>query len=104
MRKKDDFRLRMQGDWGVKLAGAVLVVMAAVAVARAQDAVPAAQNSSASASPLVITLDEAIRRAEKSDPTYVTAAGASQSAAMDKGIARAGLLPNLHGLSQDVYA
>ncbi|MFP5205949.1 MAG: TolC family protein, partial [Acidobacteriota bacterium] len=38
------------------------------------------------------------------DPTYVTAAGASQSAAMDKGIARAGLLPNLHGLSQDVYA
>jgi outer membrane protein TolC len=93
----------MQGDLGCKLASAALIVLAAVAVARAQDAAPTAQGTSASAPPVVITLEEAVRRAEASDPAYAAATGASQSAALDKGIARAGLLPSIRGLSQDIY-
>ena len=93
----------MQGDLGFRWAGPALILLAAVAGLRAQDAGPAPQSASANTPPVTITLDEAIRRAETSDPAYATAAGASRSAALDKGIARAGLLPNVHANSQDIY-
>lgn len=54
---------------------------------------PAAQP--APAAPIVITLDEAIRRAEKNEPNFATALAAAKSAALDKSIARSSLLPNV---------
>ena len=53
--------------------------------------------------PAVITLDEAIRRAQSSDPVFAAAQAAGRSAAFDRSIAIAGLLPNAHLYSQDIY-
>jgi outer membrane protein TolC len=53
--------------------------------------------------PVVITLDEAIRLAEASEPAYAATSGASQSAALDRSVARAGLLPNARVFSDDIY-
>lgn len=62
-----------------------------------------AQAAAAPGQPIVITVDEAIRRAQSSDPAYAAAKAASSSAALDRSIARAGLLPNARLLSQDIY-
>lgn len=56
-----------------------------------------------SASPVEISLDEAIKRAQANEPAYAAARGASQSAALDRAIARAGLLPSARLLSQGIY-
>ncbi len=94
--------LRMQGKLACAIAAAAVVFAARVAPGQAQG--PAAQAMPAQAQqPVTITLDEAIRRAEASDPAYATASGTSQSAKLDRSIARAGLLPNIHGLSSDIY-
>lgn len=65
----------------------------------AQDGVGATLNApsaqQASAAPVVITLDEAIRRAEKNEPNFATALATAKSAALDKSIARSNLLPNI---------
>ena len=63
----------------------------------------AAQVSEVTDRPVVITLDEAIRRAESSEPAFAAALGTSRSAALDRSIARAGLLPDARFYSQDVY-
>lgn len=44
---------------------------------------------------MVITLDEAIRRAETNEPTFASAVAAARSAVLDKSIARSSLLPNV---------
>jgi len=53
--------------------------------------------------PVEITLAEAIRRAEASEPGYAAAKAARHSAALDRNIARAGLLPTARLYSQDIY-
>ena len=53
--------------------------------------------------PLVISLDEAIKRAQANEPAFAAARAASQSAALDRSIARAGLLPTARLYSQDIY-
>jgi len=53
--------------------------------------------------PMKITLEEAIRRAEASEPSYAAAAAASGAAALDPSIARAGLLPSLVDHNQVLY-
>jgi outer membrane protein TolC len=53
--------------------------------------------------PQVITLDEAIRRAQANDPAYATAQASSRTAALDRSIARAGLLPNVSYYNQGLY-
>jgi outer membrane protein TolC len=60
-------------------------------------------EASATGGPVAITLDEAIRRAQASEPAYVAAAAASRSSALDKSIARAGLLPNVAYFNQGLY-
>lgn len=67
--------------------------------ARAQAAVQA----QAADTPYVITLDEAIKRAQANQPAYATARADSQLAALDRSIARAGLLPSARLLSQSIY-
>lgn len=65
----------------------------------AQDGIGATPNAptaqQASAAPVVVTLEEAIRRAEKNEPNFATALAAAKSAALDKSIARSSLLPNV---------
>jgi outer membrane protein TolC len=66
---------------------------------QAQDKVAAADPGK----PVVITLDDAIRLAQASEPAYVAANAASQSANLDRSIARAGLLPNARFYGQGLY-
>jgi outer membrane protein TolC len=51
----------------------------------------------------VITLDEAIRRAQANEPVYAAAAGDSKSAHLDKRIAQAALLPTVTYHNQFLY-
>lgn len=70
----------------------------------AQTTVQAAPLGSASATqPVLITLDEALKRAQSSEPTYATALADSRVAGLDKSIARAGLLPSVTYHNQALY-
>ncbi len=80
--------------------GSFLVLFAAIVPrGQAQDNVAPADTGK----PVVITLDDAIRLAQASEPAYAAARAASQSADLDRSIARAGLLPNARFYSQDIY-
>jgi outer membrane protein TolC len=52
---------------------------------------------------VVITLNDAIRLAQASEPGYAAAKATSQSAALDRSIARASLLPSARLYNQDIY-
>jgi outer membrane protein TolC len=69
---------------------------------QAQDATAAAAPPP-TGQPVAITLDEAIQRAQANEPAYVTAQARSRSAALDRSIARAGLLPNVTYYNQGLY-
>jgi outer membrane protein TolC len=71
-----------------------------IPLARSQDAAAA---GGASVQPTVITLEEAIRRAEANEPTYAAAAAQSKSAGLDRSIAVSGLLPSARYYSQGIY-
>jgi outer membrane protein TolC len=88
---------------GLALISFVLISASALA-AFAQTAVQAAApDSSAAASPVPITLDEAIKRAEANEPNYATAKADSRVAGLDRSIARAGLLPTTVYHNQYLY-
>lgn len=53
--------------------------------------------------PVVITLEDAIQRAEASDPAYAASSAANKSSALDRSIARAGLLPSVSYYNQGLY-
>lgn len=53
--------------------------------------------------PAAITLEEAIRRAQANEPGYARAAAESRAAALDRSVARAGLLPEVALHSQVLY-
>jgi outer membrane protein TolC len=55
------------------------------------------------AEPVVITLDEAIRRAEANEPAFAASAAESKAAALDRSIARAGVLPSVVYHNQALY-
>jgi outer membrane protein TolC len=76
---------------------ACCVPAAAQATAGAQPAV------GADAQPVTITFEEALHRAQASEPSYAAAAAESRVAALDRSIARAGLLPTAHALTQGIY-
>lgn len=63
----------------------------------------AAAQAPATDTPVTITLDEAIKRAQTNEPAFAAARADSQSAALDRSIARAGLLPTARLYSQDIY-
>ncbi|MGH9605912.1 MAG: TolC family protein [Terracidiphilus sp.] len=86
-------------------AGTALLVAAACGLVPANAQAPPAAASAAQTAdqPIVITLDEAIRRAESSEPAYAASKAASQSSQLDRSIARAGLLPNARYYSQGIY-
>jgi outer membrane protein TolC len=71
----------------------------------AQNTVQATQPDSASGTqPVLITLEEALKRAQSSDSTYATALADSKVAGLDKSIARAGLLPSARYYGQGIYS
>ncbi len=69
----------------------------------AQAAPPQAAPAAPSATPPVITLDEAIRRAQANEPNFATAQAEAKATALDRSIARAALLPNATYLNQFLY-
>ena len=80
-----------------------VVLLAAPAAAHSQAPDNPASADASGAKPVVITLDDAIRLAEASEPAYAAATAASRTAGLDKSIVRAGLLPNARVLGQDIY-
>jgi outer membrane protein TolC len=64
---------------------------------------PGSTGPSASAAPVVITLDEAIHRAQANEPNFVAAVAGTRIARLDRYIARSSLLPNARYFSQGIY-
>ena len=87
---------------GTMLLGAIIVVAAVSSSAQTNDQA-AAQPSSPPAQPVVITLEEALKRAQANEPAFATALADSKVAGLDKSIARAGLLPNARFNGQGLY-
>lgn len=87
------------------LPGSTLVFVLLLASQCRTQAQPASTSPDpqSSAPAAVITLDEAIHRAEANEPNYAAALAASRSAALDKGIARSGLLPGAVYHNQFLY-
>lgn len=83
----------------VLLAFVLLAGGAATGRAQTGNAAPTADSGQ----PVVITLQEAIRRAEASEPAFAAARASSQSAALDRSISRAALLPNARYYTQGIY-
>jgi outer membrane protein TolC len=69
----------------------------------AQTAPPQGTSGAQSGAPLVITLDEAIRRAQANEPNFITARGEVKVTALDRSIARAAMLPNAVYHNQFLY-
>ena len=81
-----------------------LVLFLAAACAGAQGPNPAtAQSQPASAQPVSITLEEAIKRAQANEPAFATAVADSRVAALDRSIARSALLPSVIYHNQALY-
>ncbi len=92
--------------FGLRAVGFAFSILASGAVFSAcgQDtATVAGQGSQVGVQPQVITLDEAIHRAEANEPTYANARADSRVSALDRSIARAGLLPNVTYYNQGLY-
>ncbi len=83
-------------------SGAVLSALAQNAVATANSG-PQTAVQPELITPVVVTLDQAIRRAEANEPSYAAALAASKTSALDRSIARSGLLPSVVYHNQALY-
>lgn len=61
------------------------------------------EGSASAPSPIVITLDEAIRRAQANEPAFAASVAESKVASLDRSIAQAALLPNAMYHNQVLY-
>jgi outer membrane protein TolC len=85
-------------------AAFALAATNATAQTTVQTAVQAAPPDATSTSqPVLITLDEAQKRAQSSEPTFAAAVANSKIAGIDRAIARAGLLPSVTYHNQALY-
>jgi outer membrane protein TolC len=101
-----DFRRETKRLFAGLPAGAtvLLLLLAAAGQAHSQDAGSVSQaGSSSPAPPEVITLDEAIRRAEANEPNFAAAKVGSRVAGLDKSIALGGMLPSVVYHNQALY-
>jgi outer membrane protein TolC len=64
---------------------------------------PSQTGASQGNAPVSITLDDAIHRAEVNDPSYASAKADRSTAALDRWIARTGMLPNVTYSNQGLY-
>src|ERR1700709_1650642 len=69
----------------------------------AQTAPPQATDGAPSGTPLIIPLDEAIRRAQANEPNFAIALGEAKATALDRSIAPAALRPNAVHHNQFLY-
>lgn len=76
--------------------------LASGGAALAQTSVQADQSAPA-ATPVVISLQEAIKRAQASEPNYANSVANARVAGLDKSVARAGLLPGARFNGQGLY-
>ena len=83
--------------------GILLLLQAAALMAYGQTQSEAVAGPPGANAPAVITLDDAIRLAQASEPSFAAAAAASRNAGLDKSIARSGLLPNVAYFNQGLY-
>ena len=77
--------------------------VAAAPGVRAQTDVQTVPQSTTPNAPVVITLDEALKRAQANEPAFATALADSKVAGLDRSIARAGLLPTVVYHNQYLY-
>lgn len=85
---------------GSLLPAAALLI--ACSTAPGQASVNAQQAAQPSA-PIVITLEEALKRAQLNEPNFASALADAKVAGLDKPIARAGLLPSARYNGQGIY-
>jgi outer membrane protein TolC len=90
---------------GIYILSILLAANYALAFGQTADAASDSrgQDLSASAKPVVLTLDEVIKRAEANEPAYAASSAASKTSALDRSIARAGLLPSIDYHNQALY-
>ncbi len=78
---------------GVCLTGVVPAVLDAQQAAATPAVAAPAQASAPAASPLAVSLEDAIKRAQVSEPSFAAAYAASRTGSLDVAIAKAALLP-----------
>jgi len=109
---QDEFRRpRIRLRFGLMAGGFAVSILASGAglLARAQNADagavsgPQAAGQSSAVTPVVITLEVAIHRAEANEPAYSAAVASSKVSSLDRSIARNGLLPGVVYHNQYVY-
>jgi outer membrane protein TolC len=92
--------MRICGRWYV-LLGPAIFILAGLA-AKAQTSVQATTGATPS-SPIAVSLEEAIKRAQSNEPAFASALADNKSARLDRSIARAGLLPSVTYHNQALY-
>ena len=100
-----DFR-REEGrrQFGTLARRLVLSLLVAAAVLSSQGQTPGdAANPAPTAQPVVITLEEAIHRAEANEPAYAAALAQNKVSSLDRYIARGALLPGVVYHNQAIY-
>lgn len=91
---KDDVNLKMKVHGKRAIATLAWILLATATGTSGQ--MPAGQSAQAAAQPpAVITLEEAIHRAQNSEANYAAAVAEGRSARLDRNIAYAGLLPSV---------
>jgi len=86
------------------LSALFILAACAPAAMHGQTVVQGAQaDGGAAATPVAITLEEAIRRAESNEPQFAAAVAESRTTRLDRSIARAGLLPSVVYHNQGLY-
>jgi len=94
-------RLRTSG--GRALAPALAGLLFITHGISAQNTVQANPQIPSTTQPVLITLDEALKRAQANEPAFAAAVADSKVAKLDRSIARAGLLPSARYYSQGIY-
>jgi outer membrane protein TolC len=92
-------RRRALFQTGILSWAAVWLLASHYCLAQAADA----PNPTPGTAPVVITLEEAIKRAQTSDPAYAAAAAEGGATALDRSIARNGMLPGVVYHNQALY-
>lgn len=95
--------LKTQSNFTLASACLMAVVLASAVLARSQATPGNAPSAGPAAPPVLITLDEAIHRAQSSDANYAAAMAASRSSALDRNIAIGNLLPSAVYHNQALY-
>lgn len=77
--------------------------LALAGAANGQTRVQADQQPPAAGTPVIITLHEAIKRAQAAEPNFAASLANARVAGLDKSIARASLLPSARANGQGIY-